>query len=110
MQIKVRKADNVLIVSIDGRLDTVSAPEFQRKIEELLDQGEKDVLLDLGDLQYVSSAGLRSILVGAKKAKMLGGGLSCCGLQPLVRKIFEVSEFSRLVPVFDSLEEALKQP
>ncbi len=110
MQISVRKADDTLIVAVDGRLDTLTAPEFQKKLEELLDQGERKVLLDLKDLQYVSSAGLRSILVGAKKAKMLGGGLSCCHLQPLVRKIFEVSEFTRLIPVFDSLEQALNQP
>ena len=54
-------------------MDTVSAPEFQERMEDLLDQGETGILMDFGKLEYVSSAGLRSILVAAKKAKSLGG-------------------------------------
>lgn len=110
MQISVRKADSTLVVSVEGRLDTLTANEFRTRIEELLDQGGLKIILDLGKLQYVSSAGLRSILIGAKKAKMSGGGLCCCALQPLVSQVFEVSEFSKVIPVFDSLERALNQP
>jgi anti-anti-sigma factor len=109
VQIDVKKDQKVLIVSVQGRMDTVSAPEFQKRMEDLLDQGETGIVMDFGNLEYVSSAGLRSILVAAKKAKSLGGGVSCCSLQDMVRKVFDVSGFTGLLPVFDSMEEALKQ-
>jgi anti-anti-sigma factor len=109
VQIDVKKDQKVLIVSVQGRMDTVSAPEFQKRMEDLLDQGETGIVMDFGNLEYVSSAGLRSILVAAKKAKSLGGRVSCCSLQDMVRKVFDVSGFTGLLPVFDSMEEALKQ-
>jgi anti-anti-sigma factor len=109
VQIQVKKDHNVLIVSVEGRMDTVSAPEFQKRMEELLDQGETGLLMDFGRLEYVSSAGLRSILVAAKKAKSLGGCVSCCSLQDMVRKVFDISGFTSMLPVFDSLEDALKR-
>jgi anti-anti-sigma factor len=110
VQINIRKADNTLVVCVEGRLDTLSANEFRTRIEELLEQGGIKIVLDFEKLQYVSSAGLRSILIGAKKAKTSGGGLCCCTLQPLVCQVFEVSEFSKVIPVFDTLEQALNQP
>ena len=109
MQINVTKGQNVLIVSVEGRMDTVSAPEFQERMEDLLEQGETGILMDFGKLEYVSSAGLRSILVAAKKAKSLGGCVSCCSLQDMVRKVFDISGFTSMLPVFDSVDDALKQ-
>jgi anti-anti-sigma factor len=109
VQIQVKKDQNVLIVSVEGRMDTVSAPEFQKRIEDLLDQGETRILMDFGRLEYVSSAGLRSILVAAKNAKSLGGCVSCCSLQDMVRKVFDISGFTSMLPVFDSQEDALKR-
>jgi len=109
VQIQVKKDHDILIVSVEGRMDTVSAPEFQKRMEDLLDQGETGILMDFGKLEYVSSAGLRSILVAAKKAKSLGGRVSCCSLQDMVRKVFDISGFTGMLPVFDSVEDALKQ-
>ncbi len=109
MQIQAKKDQNVLIVSVTGRMDTVSAPEFQKQMEDLLEQGETGIVMDFGKLEYVSSAGLRSILVAAKKAKSLGGQVSRCALQDMVRKVFDISGFTGMLPVFDSVEEALKR-
>jgi anti-anti-sigma factor len=96
VQINIRKADNTLVVCVEGRLDTLSANEFRTRIEELLDQGEIRIVLDFEKLQYVSSAGLRSILIGAKKAKMSGGDLCCCTLQPLVCQVFKSRNSQKL--------------
>ncbi|MGB6063324.1 MAG: STAS domain-containing protein [Desulfomonilaceae bacterium] len=109
MQINVRMDQNLLIVSVEGRMDTVSAPEFQQRMEELLDREGKGILMDFEKLEYVSSAGLRSILIAAKKAKSLGGQVSCCSLQDMVRKVFDVSGFTGMLPVYDSLEDALNR-
>lgn len=107
MRIDVDKHEAAVIVSVDGRIDTVSAQEFQDKVEELLDEGAKMIVLDFEKLQYVSSAGLRSILVAARKAKSRGGAVSCCSLQTMVRKVFDLSGFTSMITVFDSRQQAL---
>ncbi len=109
MRIDVKKDQNLLIVSVEGRMDTVSAPEFQQRMEELLDREGQGILMDFERLEYVSSAGLRSILIAAKKAKSLGGQVSCCSLQDMVKKVFDVSGFTGMLPVYDSLEDALNR-
>jgi anti-anti-sigma factor len=109
VQINVKKECNVLIVSVEGRIDTISAPEFQDRMEVLLDQNEKGIIMDFERLEYVSSAGLRSILIVAKKVKSSGGRFSCCSLQDMVRKVFDISGFTAMLPVYGSREEALNQ-
>ena len=109
MQIGISKSDDTLVVSVEGRMDTVSAPEFDTRIEELLNQGEKGFVLDFGKLEYVSSAGLRSILVASKKAKAAGGDVCCCDLQTMVKKVFDLADFASIIPVFDSIEDALNR-
>jgi anti-anti-sigma factor len=109
MEISVRKDTGDLIVSVAGRIDTVSASDFQQRMEELLDQEVKRIVLDLEKVEYVSSAGLRSVLVAAKKAQAEGRTLLCCRLQGMVKKVFDISGFSAMIPICDSLEEALSQ-
>jgi anti-anti-sigma factor len=109
VEITVKQQEGVSVVSVAGKLDTLCAPDFQGKLLELIGLGEKIIVLDFMGLQYVSSAGLRSILIGAKKAKSCGGRLCCCGLQPVVKKVFEVSGFSEMIPVFETHQEALEK-
>jgi anti-anti-sigma factor len=108
VDIEVRKEGAVAIVSVAGRIDSMSAPDFQRKLEEIVAQGEKNIVVDLAKLQYVSSAGLRSILIGAKSAQASGGKLCCCSLQGMVKQVFDISGFCRMLPIFDCVEKALE--
>jgi anti-anti-sigma factor len=108
VNIDVRKDGQAVIVSVTGRIDTVSAPDFQQRIEDIVAQGEKKIVVDLENLEYVSSAGLRAILIGAQKAKAACGSLSCCALQGMVKKVFEISGFRAMLPIFDSVEGALQ--
>jgi anti-anti-sigma factor len=108
VDIEVKKGGQAVIVSVTGRIDTISAPDFQQEIEGILSQGETRIVVDLERLEYVSSAGLRSILIGAQKAKAAQGSLSCCALQGMVKKVFEISGFGAMLPIFDSIEAALK--
>ena len=79
----------------------------QQKIEEFLDQGERQILIDFQKLDYICSSGLRSTLISAQKARTAGGKLSCCTLRGVVRKVFDISGFSAMLPIFDSVEDAL---
>ncbi|GEM_PF-132091 len=108
VKINLSKSADRAIVVVEGRLDTVSAPDFGSQLQQWISDGETRFVLDLADLEYVSSAGLRTILVLAKEAKAQGGEVCCCRVQGLVKQVFDVSGFSSIIPVFDSLEGALK--
>jgi anti-anti-sigma factor len=107
MEIIKKKEDEVLIVSVNGRLDAVSSPDFDKEISQLMDAGELTLVFDLNELQYISSAGLRSFLMIAKKIKSTSGKIALASLQDIVKQVFEVSGFNQILPVFDSVDKAL---
>lgn len=108
MEVNIRKEEKVLVVSVTGRMDAVSAPDFDTQVEERVDKGETNLVLDLSGLDYISSAGLRSMLTLAKKLKTKEGDLVLFGLQDVVNEVFEVSGFSTIFEIFGSLEEAME--
>ncbi len=107
MEVKFTKKDDVAVIEVEGRMDTLSAPDFEKQIQGWISQGEANFVVDFSRLDYISSAGLRSLMVAAKAAKAKGGQLSCCALQGVVKKVFDVSGFSNLLPVYDSVEAAI---
>jgi anti-anti-sigma factor len=109
MELSITKEKNVSIVSVKGRLDAISSPEFSEKITELMKNGEKAFIIDFGGLEYISSAGLRSILAAAKSLKEKEGCLTLCTLKDVVKEVFEVSGFSAIIPIRDSLESAMTE-
>ncbi len=109
MEIVTNKTEDIIIVSVSGRIDTATSADFQNAVNQLIQQGEKNIVLDFENVEYLSTAGLRAILVAAKKSAAAGGKLCCCSLQPFVSRIFEVCEFTRLIPVFECVKSACKR-
>ncbi len=101
------KEGAVLILSPEGRLDAGSAPAFQTLIVERLEAGSSLLLIDLGKLEYISSAGLRVILVAAKKLKEGNGRIAVCSLTEGVKEVFRVSGFDSIVDTKDTRSAAL---
>lgn len=108
MEISVKEEKNWIVVSVVGRLDTVTAANFEKECLACLDQGKTSLALDLSALEYVSSAGLRSILIVGKKAKASGGGLAICGLTGLVQEVFNMSGFDSFFPVHANVSSLLE--
>ena len=106
MELTNRKEGNALVISVKGRMDAVTAPEFEKAVEGLMGDGETVFVVDLENLDYISSAGLRSILALAKKLKGGGGSLHLAALQDTVREVFEISGFSSIIPISDTVEAA----
>lgn len=102
------KIGDVRIVRLQGRLGEVSAPQFEDRMKELIEAGEALFIVDLGGLEYISSAGLRSILSTAKELKNLDGLLFLSGLQGPVKEVFEISHFVDIFRIFGSVQEALE--
>ena len=109
MQIKEEKQDDVVIVSIDDHLDTVSAPQFEARLLGLIDAGERRLIVDCAKLEYVNSAGLKVFLVAAKEVESLGGQLVLCTLAPGVFMVFETVGFTRIMNIAATRDDALRR-
>ncbi|MBI4632732.1 MAG: STAS domain-containing protein [Deltaproteobacteria bacterium] len=108
MEITTRKEKQVIVVSLQGRLDAVTAPELERRLSALIVQGELFFLLNMNGLEYISSAGLRGILATAKKLKEKQGKIVFAGLKGTVEEVFKISGFLSIFTAFDSEEAALR--
>jgi anti-sigma B factor antagonist len=104
------KEDGRFIVTVSGRIDAVTAPDFESRMLDWIDAGETRMIVDLGGLEYISSAGLRSILTIAKNLKARQGSLVLCALRDTVKEVFEISGFSTIIPVCDLIADAVKKP
>ena len=107
MNISVSEVESVTVVSFEGYLDTNTAPDAQTRLDGLIDGGETNILIDFSDLEYISSAGLRVLLITGKRLGSSGGNLRLCNLNETVREVFEMSGFSTIFSVFDHRAEAL---
>ena len=109
MEIEKRREKKFMVVSVKGRADALTAPELEKNLLETIAGGEKRLLMDLSGLQYISSAGLRSLLVLAKKLKSEHGAILFTGLHGPVDEVFKISGFYSIFKICDSLETALSQ-
>ncbi len=109
MEIDTRKENSVVVVSVKGRMDAVTTPEIENKLSQIIDGGEKKLLVDLKQLDYISSAGLRALLATAKRLKGEQGDIVFANLEGHVKEVFEISGFYSIFKVYDSTETALEQ-
>jgi len=96
------------VVGVEGRMDAVSAPEFEEFLNALIDEGALKVIVDFEGLDYISSAGLRSVLITAKKIQSKNGSILVVSLHDTVKEIFEISGFSTIIPIHASVDAALE--
>jgi len=104
-----RFADTVVLFPV-GRIDHATADTLRDGIALHVGPsaaGRDRVVIDLSGVEYISSVGLRVLMVASKEAKTHGRTLAVCGLQPVVREIFEISRFNLVLKVFPTLREAL---
>ncbi len=91
---------SVLVVSPAGRLDSVTAGGFEAQLLKHINEGATKMVLDFGKLDYISSAGLRVVLLAGKKLKAAGGKLALCGLNQQIREVFAISGFISIFAVY----------
>ena len=96
-----------LVVIPRKRLDTNNSPEVADKITEKIKEGEQKVIFDLGQTDYVSSAGLRAILVTAKLLKQKKGKMALCNANDQILEVLEISGFNSIVKHLGNLDEAI---
>jgi anti-anti-sigma factor len=90
-----------------GRLESKTSPELDKKVVALLGAGERRFVVDLSATEYVSSAGLRVLLMLAKKVSGGAGRLALCGLNPQIREVFDIAGLGALFQIRETRDEAL---
>jgi anti-anti-sigma factor len=109
MKITQLEKEGVTCLRIDGRLDAESASKAEAVVKGILKGGVQRLLFDLGQMDYISSAGLRVILLAVRELRNKEGKVVLCSLTPYVKEIFDVSNFSSIIPITDSVETGLLQ-
>jgi anti-sigma B factor antagonist len=108
MNIKKEKIGDFSILKINGRVDTVHSSVLEGEVNQELDSGEKNLIFNCSEMDYISSSGLRVFLVTQKKITPINGKLYLSNMQPAIQEIFRISGFSNLFRIFDTQEKALE--
>ena len=108
MILTVGDAGEVKIVQIEGELNTLTSPDAEAQLTQLIDAGARKIVVNFEQLDYISSAGLYILLATAKQLQVSGGELRICSLNDLVREVFEMSGFDSIVSVSKNQAKALK--
>lgn len=110
MEFETASEGETQIVTIRGGLDMNDSTQFESHLEAMVENGSRKILVDLTELEFITSSGLRVLLATAKRLQALDGEISVFGPNQTVREIFEISGFSALLKVFDSRGAALREP
>ncbi len=108
MEIIQAKKDNFVILKLEGRLDTNTASALEERLMGIINNDENKIIVDLEQLDFISSSGLRVLLMAGKKIKTVNGKLGLCALQDHVKEVFDVAGFTMLFAIFQSQDEAVK--
>ena len=107
MEISTERKGEVLVALTEGRVDGANAHEFQNALQAVIEDSDRAVVLDLGRLTYISSAGLRVILLIARTLQRQDGSLAVCSLSGPVREVFEISGFDKIIQTHDTQAQAI---
>lgn len=108
MEITRQSIDNICIIGVSGRIDSITSKNVEKALNNVIDQDQAKVIVDLAGVDYISAMGLRVMLAVLKKQRQKQGELKLAALQPFVKEVFEVTGFTKLFPIHASREEAVK--
>ncbi len=107
MEITQTQQAHALVFALSGRLDAKTSEGFEQQLLAAIAAGNQNVLLDFSKLDYISSAGLRVLLLAARKLQESSGKIALCGLKPTLKTVFDIAGFSNIFSIFASQEEAI---
>ncbi len=107
MDIERTQVGTKVVLKVAGRMDAESSVQLEQQCESCISEGVTSLILDLGDLRYISSMGLRSFVVIAKKLRDKGGALRVCRSTGLVQQVFEITRLNQVLNLHDTVESAI---
>ena len=112
MQLTEQRVGNAVVLKVSGRIDHATADGFRASLQPHLAQckaGGNVLVLDFSGVEYISSVGLRVVMIAAKQAKAQEGAIAIAAMQPVVKEIFEISKFTMVIACFSDVRDALAE-
>ena len=107
IEIAEDRDNNVLVLLPVGRLDSANARSFELTIMGHIGNGEQQLIVDFSRLGFISSSGMRVLLIAAKKLNASNGKLVLCRMQDHIHEVFHISGFDQIIPILDSRQSAM---
>lgn len=107
MDIEVHKLPKVSVLAVTGRVDSATAPELENKLKELVDTEQTQIVLDLKNVEYMSSAGLRAMVSTLKAVKRVNGDLRLSSPSPRVEEVLRLAGLTSIFSIHPTQEEAV---
>jgi anti-sigma B factor antagonist len=102
-------APGVLTLTLTGRIDAITTDGFSAAVTAVIDRGERRLVLDLAGIDYISSIGLRALILAAKRLAALDGRIALSAPQPRIKQLLDVAGFTPLFPIAASPAEAAER-
>jgi anti-anti-sigma factor len=107
MNITVREENGVATFVLDGRVDSIGAVELQEALQAAANQGKHKMVLDMANVRYINSAGLRILADILTKNRATGGDLRLVALSPKVERVFKIIGFDKFFETYDNVQSAV---
>jgi anti-anti-sigma factor len=107
IEVAEERADEALILLPVGRLDSSNARSFETLVMAHIDGGQQRLVIDFSRLNFISSSGMRVLLIAAKRLSANEGTIALCNMQDHIEEVFRVSGFDQIIPIRDSRKAAL---
>ena len=108
MELKISKIGEVVTIILEGRIDANVAPDIEQKALSLISEGSCELVADLSNVLFISSAGLRALITALKEAKRKKGDLRLAGVKGMVMEVFDITGFSSIFKIYENAEESIK--
>ncbi|MXY46450.1 MAG: STAS domain-containing protein [Chloroflexi bacterium] len=108
MKVNIEREGNTLVAMVEDRVDGTNAGEFQQALEADISENDRIVILDCEGLSYISSAGLRVVLLTARALQKQNSKFAICSLSEQIREVFEISGFDKIIPVHSNRTAAVE--
>ena len=107
MEIATQEYKRVAVMSVSGRVDSSTAPELESQLTKVVDGGQYHIVLDLKDVEYMSSAGLRAMVSTLKKVKRVNGDLRLANPSARVEEVLRLAGLTSIFSIHSTQEEAV---
>ena len=107
MDLKDKSAGGVVVATAPGRIDLSNADQFQAALTAALAKAGTALVLDLSQVDLITSGGFRALMIVLKASKTQNKGFALTGLRPLVKEVFDIGHFGQVLSLFDSVRDAV---
>ena len=108
MNLKIEKKQDVVVLQVKGSLDADSVSQFKKKVNKIIEEGSKCLVLDGSELEFVDSMGLGSLISFLRKLRSQNGDLKVAAISKEVQQVFEITRLHQLFQIFSNSDEAIK--